>query len=144
SSSLVEGRWAEIGVYPPGDRRRGREALLLGYRPALSSSKGVGGDGEGYVVALLVRVAPDGGVVVTEVCRAPLEQGKHPVTFNREKTPPGAPTNGRATAEAVCADGWVRRWCVSCTPPSSSASKGKDMGKGVGKGKGEGKLGTKQ
>lgn len=148
SSPLVEGRWAEIGVYPPGDRRRGREALLLGYRPARvspSPSKSFGGggdDGEGYVVALLVRVAPEGGVAVAEVCRAPLEEGKHPVAFNREKTPPGAPTNGRATAEAVCADGWVRRWCVSCA--HTSANESKDLDKGMGKGKGESKLGNKQ
>lgn len=104
-------RWAEIGVYPPGDHRRRREALLLGFQPPEASSSS--GDGEGYVVALLVEVAPQGGVCVAEVCRAPLGAGQQPVSFNREKTPPGAPTNGRATAEAVCEDGWVRRWCVA-------------------------------
>ena len=149
-SPVMEGRWAEIGVYPPGDQRRVREALLLGYRPARTSPSpskdagGGGGDREGYVVALLVRVAPEGGVTVAEVCRAPLEEGRHPVAFNREKTPPGAPTNGRATAEAVCADGWVRRWCVSCTLPSSSESKDKAVGEDMGNGKGDGKLGNKR
>lgn len=149
ASTLVEGRWTEIGVYPPGDRRRRREALLLGYRSARvspSPSKNVGGveggDSEGYVVALLVRVAPEGGLTVAEVCRAPLGQGEHPVAFNREKTPPGAPTNGRATAEAVCADGWVRRWCVSCPFPSSHESRDKGMSRG--KDTSEGKLGSKQ
>lgn len=115
-ASVGDGRWAEIGVYPPGDYRRRREALLLGFQPPQASSSG--GDGEGYVVALLVEAAPQEGVSVAEVCRAPLGSGQQPVSFNREKTSPGAPTNGRATAEAVCEDGWVRRWCIARGLPS--------------------------
>lgn len=116
-------RWAEIGVYPPGDDRRRREALLLGFQPAreASSSSSHNGDGAGYVVALLVEAAP-GGVSVAEVCRTPLEAGQQPVSFNREKTPPGAPVSGRATVEAVCDDGWVRRWCVVRDLPSGGGS----------------------
>lgn len=123
-----DGPWAEIGVYPPGDPRRRREALLLGFQPlqASSSSKGRGSDNnsEGYVVALLVKVGAEGGVSVTEMCRTTLEEGHEPVSFNREKAPPGAPTNSRASVEAVCTDGWVRRWSVACTSllPSASGS----------------------
>lgn len=117
-ASFGDDRWSEIGVYPPGDCRRRREALLLGFQPSQASSPS--GDGKGYVVALLVEAAPQGGVCVAEVCRAPLGVGQQPVSFNREKTPPGAPTNGRATAEAVCEDGWVRRWCVARGLPSGS------------------------
>lgn len=113
---IGDGGWAEIGVYPPGDYRKRREALLLGFQPSQASSSS--GDGKGYVVALLVEAAPQGGISVAEVCRAPLGAGQQPVSFNREKTPPGAPTNGRATAEAVCEDGWVRRWCVARDLPS--------------------------
>ena len=110
-------RWAEIGVYPPGDYRRRREGLLLGFQPPEASASG--GDAEGYVVALLVEAAPHRGVSVAELCRAPLKAGQQPVSFNGEKTPPGAPTNGRAEAEAVCEDGWVRRWCVARDLPGS-------------------------
>lgn len=123
-----DGPWAEIGVYPPGDPRRRREALLLGFQPpqASSSSKGRGSDNkaEGYVVALLVKVGAEGGVSVTEMCRATLEKGHEPVSFNREKAPPGAPTNSRASIEAMCADGWVRRWSVACSSllPSTSGN----------------------
>lgn len=100
-------RWTEIGVYPPGDERRLREALLLGFQPA---------EGGGYVVALLVKAAPGGGgVSVVELCRAPLGVGQQPVSFNLEKTPPGA--HGRASAEAVCEDGRVRRWCIAPALP---------------------------
>lgn len=113
-----DGPWAEIGVYPPGDPRRRREALLLGFQPpqASSSSKGRSSDSnaEGYVVALLVNVGAEGGVSVTEMCRTTLEEGHEPVSFNREKAPPGPPTNSRASVEAVCMDGWVRRWSVAC------------------------------
>lgn len=110
-------RWAEIGVYPPGDDRRRREALLLGFQPAQAA------DGGGYVVALLVEAAP-GGVSVAEVCRASLEAGHQPVSFNREKTPSGVPANGRATVEAVCEDGRVRRWCIARDLPSNGDAGG--------------------
>lgn len=117
--SAVE-QWTEIGVYPPGDGRRRREALLLGFQKAVAqelSPPSVESGGEGYVVALLVEARAQGGVSVTEVCRVPLETAQEPVSFNREKTPPGAPTSCRGAAEAVCADGWVRRWSVACSPP---------------------------
>eukprot|EP00752_Nemacystus_decipiens_P003935 g3603.t1 len=119
SGSLAGGdtRWAEIGVYPPGDYRRRREALLLGFQPPKASTSG--GDAGGYVVALLVEAGPQGGVSVSELCRAPLKPGQHPVSFNREKMPPGAPTDGRAEVEAVCEDGWVRRWCVARDLPGA-------------------------
>lgn len=100
-------RWTEIGVYPPGDERRLRKALLLGFQPAKSG---------GYVVALLVKAAPGGGgVSVVELCRASLGVGQQPVSFNLEKTPPGV--HGRASAEAVCEDGRVRRWCIAPSLP---------------------------
>lgn len=118
-----DSRWAEIGVYPPEDARRRREALLLGFRSAEASSSS-GSNEEGYVVALLVEASPQGGVSVVEICRNSLEVGHQPVSFNREKVPPGAPTNGRATVEAVCMDGWVRRWYVAFTPASEDGGQG--------------------
>lgn len=113
SYAVATGRWAEIGVYAPEDGRRRREAMLIGFQ----SEKVPAADGEdgACVVAMRVEASLDGGVSVTEVCRTSLEKGHMPVSFNEEKTPPGAPTNGRATTEAVCADGWVRRWSVACT-----------------------------
>ncbi|CAM9704470.1 unnamed protein product, partial [Ectocarpus fasciculatus] len=70
----------------------------------------------GYVVALLVKAGPGGGgVSVVELCRAPLGVRQQPVSFNLEKTPPGA--HGRASAEAVCEDGRVRRWCIAPALP---------------------------
>lgn len=119
-----DGRWSEIGVYPPGDDRKRREALLMGFQPAeASSTSGDGGCG-GYVVAHLVEVRPEGGVSVVEMCRTPLQAGQEPVYFNREKVPPGAPTTGRAAAEAMCADGWVRRWSVTRAPLGFDESAG--------------------
>lgn len=119
-SAVTDGRWAEMGLYPPGDGRRRREALLLGFHSAEASFE----SSQGYVVALLVEAGAQGGVSVAEICRSPLEAGHQPVSFNVEKIPPGAPTSGRANAEAVCADGWVRRWCLACSPPASARSAG--------------------
>lgn len=101
--------WTELGVYPPGDSRKVRQALLLGFHASAGGPNPVG-DCDGYVVALSVKVGEREGLSVTEICRIPLEAGHEPVTFNREKLPPGAPTIGRAAVEAVCADGWIRRW----------------------------------
>lgn len=114
-----DGPWTELGVYPPRDERKRRQAVLMGFRAAVepvSKSR----DSAGYAIALLVETGAQRGVAVTELCRAPLQAGQEPVTINRDKMPPGAPTGGRAAVEAVCADGWVRRWCLACSPTSEA------------------------
>lgn len=117
SPGITDAPWIELGVYPLGDGRKRRRALLLGFQAA-----GTSGSTTGYVVALLVEAGARGGVLATELCRAPLESGHEPMTFNGEKTPPGAPTSSRAATEAICADGWIRRWCLT-SPTSTSGYK---------------------
>lgn len=124
----TNGPWTELGVYPPGDGRKRRQGLLMGFHSAGAESASSTSGGEGYVVALLVEAAAKGGVRVTELCRAPLEEGREPVVLNQEKIPPGTPASGRAAVEAVCADGWIRRWYVTSRAPASS--KGDNQGSG--------------
>lgn len=111
-----EAPWTEFGVYPPGDSRKRRQALLVGFRAAAAyePERSMTGDAAeaGCVVALLLEVGATGGVTATELCQTPLEQGQEPVAFNKEKKPPGTPTSGRSAVEAVCSDGWIRRWCL--------------------------------
>lgn len=119
----AEAPWTEFGMYPPGDDRRRRQALLVGFRAAAADeperSRTADAAEAGYVVALLLEVGANGGVTATELCRTHLERGQEPVAFNKEKKPPGTPTSGCAAIEGFCSDGWIRRWClVSCTSAS--------------------------
>lgn len=123
--------WTELGVYPPGDDRKRRQALLMGFHAVGAESASATSGGEGYVVALLVEAGARGGVTVIELCRAPLEEGHEPVAFNREKLPSGTPASGRAAAEAVCADGWVRRWYVASRTAAARKEGGQASGGAV-------------
>ncbi|CAN0164681.1 unnamed protein product, partial [Discosporangium mesarthrocarpum] len=102
--------WAEMGVYAPGDGRRSRRGVLLGFQPLDPEAC----EGSGHVVATLLelRAGAGGGLAVEELCRAPLAAGHEPLTFNREKLPPGAPSSAYGVALAACRDGWVRQWCL--------------------------------